>query len=106
MISRENNMHEKELFQRNLRSQLDAWQLAVITWKAGTADRLIMKEHLEELQGKIEEGRVKHAQLTAASNDVWEPIKGGEVGAWDSMKSGFNEAVVKFKRYRAYASVA
>jgi hypothetical protein len=106
MIPREKNMHEKELFQRNLGAQLDAWQLAVITWKADMDGGLIMKEYLDELQTKIEEGRVKLAHLSAASNTAWEPAKGGVEYAWDSMKSGFNQAVEKFKRYRAYVTVA
>jgi hypothetical protein len=99
-------MTEKELFQQNLQAQLDAWQAAVDAWKASLGAQASLNAQLQELQKRIEEGSAKLAQLCAADNDVWEPVKGGVEVAWESMKSGFNETAAQFNRCRAPASVA
>ncbi len=95
-------MNEKELYQQKHKAKLDEWQAEVEKFKAkvsgASADaQLQMKSQIESLQGKIEEGKAKLAELTDASEDAWESIRNGMDSAWESMKSAFSEASARFK---------
>lgn len=96
-------MNEKELYQQKKQAQLDEWKAEVDKLKAkasgASADaQLEWNRQIEALEGKIENGKAKLAEVADASEDAWESIKDGAESAWDSMKSAFSDAAAKFKK--------
>ena len=96
-------MNEKELYQQKKQAQLDEWKAEVDKLKAkasgASADaQLELNKQIETLEGKLEEGKTKLAEIAGASEDAWESIKEGVESAWDSMKSAFSDAAAKFKK--------
>ncbi|SRR6056297_1713147 len=96
-------MSEKELYQQKKQAQLDEWKAEVDKLKAkasgASADtQMELNKQIEALEGKIEEGQSKLAEIADASEDAWESIKDGVESAWDSMKSAFSDAAAKFKK--------
>ena len=82
---------------------MDEWKAEVDKLKAkasgaSTDAQMELNKQIEALEGKIEEGKTKLAEIADASEDSWESIKDGVESAWDSMKSAFSEAVDKFKK--------
>jgi chromosome segregation ATPase len=95
-------MSEKELYQQKAQAQLDEWKAELEKLKAkasgASADaQLEMKEQIQALEGKFEEGKAKLAEIAEASDDAWESIKEGIESAWSSLKSAFSDAGSKFK---------
>jgi len=93
---------DKELYQQKMQAQLDAWKAEVDKLKARasglSADaRLEMGKHIETLDSKIEEAKVKLSELAQAGEEAWPPLKEGMESAWDTLKSAVSEAVEKFK---------
>lgn len=85
-------MNEKELYQQKTQAQLDEWKAELDKLKAkasgASADtQLELNKQIKALEGKLEEGNNKLAEIVDASED-----------AWDSMKSAFSEAAAKFKK--------
>lgn len=96
-------MNEKELYQQKKQAQLDEWKAELGKLKAkasgASADtQLGLNKQIKVLEGKLEEGNTKLAEISDASEDAWESIKKGGESAWDSMKSAFNDAAAKFKK--------
>ena len=96
-------MNDKELFQQKQQAQLDTWKAEVDKLKAKASEasadaQLELNKQIEALEGKIEEGEVKLAEISEASDGAWESIKDGVDSAWKSMKSAFREASDKFKK--------
>ncbi|WP_339135969.1 MAG: coiled coil domain-containing protein [Candidatus Electrothrix sp. GW3-4] len=96
-------MNEKELYQQKKQAQLDKWKAEVDKLKAkasGTsADaQLELKKQIKALQGKLEEGKTRLAEIADASENAWESSKEGVESVWDSMKSAFSDAAAKFKK--------
>lgn len=95
-------MSDKELYQQKLRAQLDEWTAEVDKLKAkasaASADaQLEMTKHIGALEGKLEQGRAKLAELGEAGEDAWESAKEGVDSSWGALKSAFSDAVSKFK---------
>lgn len=95
-------MNNKELYQQKVKAQLDEWKAEVDRLRAkasgASADRqLKMNRQIEELEGQIEDGRAKLAELADTSEEAWETIKDGFESAWDSLRSAFDDAVSKFR---------
>ena len=95
-------MNEKELYQQKKQAQLGEWKAEVDKLKAKAAGasadvQMDLNKQIEALEGKIEQGKAKLAEIAEASDDTWESIKDGVESAWDSMKSAFKEAAAKFK---------
>lgn len=96
-------MNEKELYQQKKQAQLDEWTAEVDKFKArasgSSADtQLKLNKQIEELEGNIERGKAKLAEISDASEDAWESIKEGVESAWDSIKSGFSDAAAEFRK--------
>jgi hypothetical protein len=95
-------MSEKELYQQRKRAQLDQWEAEVDKLKAkasvASADaQLKLNEGIEALEGKIEQGKAKLAEIADASDDAWESAKEGVDSTWDALKSAFSDAAAKYK---------
>ncbi|HEQ98643.1 MAG TPA: coiled coil domain-containing protein [candidate division Zixibacteria bacterium] len=87
-------MSDKELYQQKKQAQLDEWQAKLDEKKAqasgASADaQLKLKEQVKVLEGKIEEGKAKLAELSDAGDDAWESMKDGIESAWETIKSAF-----------------
>lgn len=96
-------MNEKELYQQEKQAQLDEWKADIDKLKAkasgaGADAQIELNKQVKALEGKIEEGKAKLAEIADASEDAWESIKDGVESAWDSMKSAFSETVDKVKK--------
>jgi chromosome segregation ATPase len=96
-------MKEKELYQQKKQAQLDEWKADVNKFKAKASRasaeaQLELNRQIEALEGKIEKGKTKLAEIADASEDAWESIKEGVESAWDSMKLSFSSAAAKFKK--------
>lgn len=96
-------MSEKELYQQKKQAQLDKWKAELDKLKAkasaASADaQLELNKEIEVLEGKVEEGQTKLAEIADASDDAWESIKDGVESSWDSMKAAFSDAAAKFNK--------
>ena len=95
-------MDDKELYQQKKQAQLDEWKAELDKLKAkaaeASADRKIeLNKDIKHLEGKIDEGKAKLAEIEDASAEAWTSIKDGVDSAWDSMKHAFRDAASKFK---------
>jgi septal ring factor EnvC (AmiA/AmiB activator) len=95
-------MDEKQLYQQKWQAQLDVWQAEIDKFKAKTSGasadaQLRLNAEIKVLEGKINEGKAKLAQIAAASDDAWKSLKEGGESAWASLKSAFSDAASKFK---------
>lgn len=87
-------MNDKELYQQKKQAELDEWQAKLDELQAqasgASADaQLKLKEQIKVLEGKIEEGKAKLAELSDAGEDAWESMKDGIESAWETIKSAF-----------------
>ena len=95
-------MEEKELYQKKMKAQLDQWKAEIDRLKAtasgASADaQLKMNQHIEALEGKIQEGKTKLAALTETTGEAWRDMKSGVDTAWSALKAAFSDASDKFK---------
>ena len=102
LVTKDNDMSDKEIYLQKMRAQLDEWKADVDKLKAkaskASADaRLEKNRQIEVLESKIEEGKTKLSELSIAGEDAWESLKEGVESAWDSLKSAVSDAAVKFK---------
>ena len=89
--------HQKQA--DTLRSTAYPWIWVKAKTSGASADAQIeLNKQIEALEGKIEEGKTKLAEIADASDDTWEESKDRVESAWDSMKSAFSEAADKFKK--------
>ena len=100
---KENDRNDKELYQQKKQAQLDEWTAEVENLKAKASGassdaQMDLNKQIEALEGKIEEGETKLAEIADASGDAWESIKDGVESAWDSIKTAFSDAAAKFKK--------
>jgi len=85
-------MNEKELYQQKQQAQLDEWKAEADKLKAkmsgASADaQLALNKQIEAVEGKIEAGKSRVAEIAHASEE-----------AWDSMKSAFGDAAAGFSK--------
>lgn len=57
-----------------------------------------MNKKIQVLEGKMQEGKAKLAELADASDEAWETFKDGVESSWDSLKTSVSEVASKFKR--------
>tara|TARA_R110001583_G_scaffold195499_1_gene374371 strand:+ start:32569 stop:32859 length:291 start_codon:yes stop_codon:yes gene_type:complete len=96
-------MNKKELYQQKKQSQLNEWKAELEKLKAkasgASADtQLELNKQIKELQGKLDEGKTKLAEISDANEEAWESLKKGSESAWDSIKSTFDDVATKFKK--------
>ncbi len=96
-------MSNKELYKQKKQAQMDEWRAEIDKLKAkaaaASADaKLEMNKKIQVLEGKMQEGKAKLAELADASDEAWETFKDGVESSWDSLKTSVSEAASKFKR--------
>lgn len=90
-------MNEKALYQQKQKAQLDEWKaeidkLRAKASKASAETQLELNKQIKMLDGKLDEGKAKLAELADASGDAWDSLKDGVDNAWKSLKSGVRDA--------------
>ncbi|PIW49240.1 MAG: coiled coil domain-containing protein [Zetaproteobacteria bacterium CG12_big_fil_rev_8_21_14_0_65_54_13] len=85
-------MNEKELYQQKQQAQMDEWKAEADKLKAkgagASADaQVALNKQIKAVEGKIEAGKSRLAEISDASEE-----------AWDSMKSAFGDAVARLKK--------
>ncbi|HKJ60636.1 MAG TPA: hypothetical protein VKA94_01380 [Hyphomicrobiales bacterium] len=85
-------MNERKLYQQKMQAQLDEWNAEVDNLKAkasgAKADvQLGLNKQIKALEGEIEDGKAKLAEIADASEEVW-----------DSMRNALAHALAKIKR--------
>lgn len=95
-------MNDKELYQQKVQAQLDGWKAEVdgLMAKASSVSadvRLGLNKQLRYVEGKIEEGKTKLAEIAVAGEERWDSLKEGAESAWTSLKSATNDAIAKMK---------
>ena len=95
-------MSKKELYKQKMQAQLEEWEAEVDRFKAKASGasanvQLELNKEINALKGKIEQGKIKLAEIADASEDAWESIKEGVDSAWDSLKAAVSDAKAKFK---------
>ena len=95
-------MSKKELYKQKMQAQLDEWEVEVDRFKAKASGasanvQLELNKEISALKDKIEQGKIKLAEIADASEDAWESIKEGVDSAWDSLKVAVSDAKAKFK---------
>ena len=95
-------MSEKEQYKQKMQAQLDEWEaeggkLQAKASGASAETQLEMNKDINALNGQIEHGKTKLAEIADASEDAWESIKDDVDSAWDSLKSAVSDAKAKFK---------
>ena len=96
-------MDEKELYRQKQEAQLNQWKAEVDKLKAqaeeASADTQIeMKQKIEELEGRIEEGRSKMTQLAEAGGDAWDSVQREVDDFISRTKSAMDAAAEEFKK--------
>lgn len=97
------DMNEKEIYRQKKQAQLDEWRADVDKLKAKSSQaradaQLELNKKIEELEGKMEEGKARLAELEEASDDAWDSIKRGVESAWESIDTALKGAVAQFKQ--------
>jgi len=95
-------MSSKELYQQNKQIQLNEWRTGMILFRtqslaARTNVQVELSKHVKMLEGKLEEGKNKLAELTKTTGTTFESNKKGFEIAWDSISTAFEDTATKFK---------
>jgi len=95
-------MDNKQLYQKKMNAKLDEWKAEVDKLKAkasgASADvQLDLNKLIKELEGKVDEGKAKLAEIAQAGEDSWDAIKESTESTWNSLKSAFSDTVSKLK---------
>ncbi len=93
-------MDDKALYQQKQKAQLNEWKAEVDKLKAKASKasaeaQLEFNKQINAIEGKLDEGRAKLAELADASGDAWDSLKDGVDSAWTSLKTGVREASAK-----------
>lgn len=94
-------MNEKDLYQQKLEAQLNEWQADIDKMKAKMAGasvgaKLELSQHLNMLEGKVEEGKEKMSELSETTDENWEAMKTDIDSFWESITAEFKEAYKKY----------
>lgn len=95
-------MNEKELYQQKKEAEFAIWKSDILALKAkasmASADAQIeMNKHIDALDKKINEGKMKLSDLMKATDEMYESMKSNVESAWDSVKTAFNDVTSKIK---------
>ncbi|NJN70761.1 MAG: coiled coil domain-containing protein [Nitrospira sp.] len=96
-------MSDKALYQQKIQAQLDEWKADVDKLKAkasgASADaQLHLDQQVKNLESKVAAGQAKLAEVTNASEEAWNSLKGGVESAWESLQSKVKDAAGKLQK--------
>jgi len=95
-------MNDKELYQQKKQTQLNEWKTGMIQFRtqafaARTHLQLELNKHVKLLEGKLEEGKIKLAELVKMTGSSFESAKKNFEIMWDSIIIAFADTATKFK---------
>jgi len=95
-------MNDKKLYQQKKEAEVEIWKSDIVKLKAkasmASADAQIeMNKHIDALEKKIDEGKMKLSDLIKATDEMYESMKVHVESAWDAVKTAFNDVTSKIK---------
>jgi len=95
-------MSSKELYQHTKQTQLNEWKAGMIQFRirsfAARANvQVELNQQVKMLESKLEEGKMKLAELTKTTGSSFESTKKNFEETWESLIIAFEDASVKFK---------
>lgn len=93
-------MNKKDLYKQKLQAQLDEWQADVNKMKAqlggaSVGAKLEINQELNQLEGKLAEGREKLEELSQATEENWENLKESIDETWEGIANSFKNVFGK-----------
>jgi chromosome segregation ATPase len=94
-------MNKKDLYKQKLQAQLDEWQADVDKMKAklggaSVGAKLEINQEINQLEGKLGEGRKKLEELSEATEENWENLKASIDETWEGIANSFKDVFGKF----------
>ena len=95
-------MNDKELYQQKKQAQLNEWKVGMIQLRtqalaARAHSQVELNKHVKLLEGKLEEGKIKLAELHKTTGSGFETAKKGFEITWDSIIATVDDTTAKFK---------
>jgi len=95
-------MNDKELYQQKKQTQLNEWKTGMIQFRtqafaARTDMQLELNRHVKLLEGKLDEGKLKLAELVKMTGHSFESAKKNFEIMWDTIQVSFTDTATKFK---------
>jgi chromosome segregation ATPase len=94
-------MNKKDLYKQKLQAELDEWQADVDKMKAklggaSVGAKLEINQEINQLEGKLGEGRNKLEELSEATEENWENLKASIDETWEGIANSFKDTFGKF----------
>lgn len=94
-------MSDKKLYEQKIKAQFDECKAQVDTFKAeassaSAAAQIEMHKQIKQLEEKMSEGKIKLAELVAATEEKFDAMKKGVESIWQSTKSTLHHASKHF----------
>jgi len=96
------SISDKELYKQKFQAQLDGWKADIDKLKArakgAKADaQLDMNKLVDDLEHKLKAANSKLTELSHAGEGAWDTVKKSAESTWESLKTGMQDAMAKFK---------
>ncbi len=100
---REARITQQARYKAKLQAQLEEWDAELKVYRAraaeaGTQAQQVWEREMQALEPRIEQGKVKMAELEQAREEAWEVARKEAEFAWSSLKTAVNNAREQFKR--------
>jgi hypothetical protein len=94
-------MSDKKLYEEKIKTQFDECKTQVEKFKteassASANAKIEMHKQIKQLEEKMSEGKIKLAELVAASEEKFDAMKKGVESIWQSTKSTLHHASKHF----------
>lgn len=95
-------MNDKELYQQKKQTQLNEWKAGMNVFRtqslaARAHSQVELGKHVKLLEGKLEEGKIKLAELAKTTGSGFESAKKGFEVTWESLITTVADTSAKFK---------
>ena len=93
-------MNDKALYLQKIEAELNEWKAQIVLFKAkslsATADvKISMNENIKMLEAKVEEGKVKLAELAKSTESTFESMKKTFESKWGIIKTAIVDTTKK-----------
>jgi len=95
-------MNDKELYQQKKQAQLNEWKAGMLLFRikalaARAHSQLELSKHVKLLENKLDEGKIKLAELTKTTGSSFEPMKKNFEVTWESIITTLSDTSAKFE---------
>lgn len=96
-------MHNRELYERKVCTQLDEWkaQIELARAKAASASvdrRMELNDRVRELEKSYEEAKARLDTAAETTDDAWDSVERDAESAWDTLKNSVNDLIDRVAR--------